>query len=206
LPDVKILASSDLDEWIIQSLRDQGAPIDVWCVGTRLITSYQTPALGIVYKLMAADRGDGKLAPKIKISDNPQKVTNPGVKKIIRFSNGNGRIIGDILADVDEPIPSGELVRAHHPMYDYLKKTYRPPYHAEELMVPVFVNGKQVYEPPSLEKVRQRALEEIGSLEPEYKRFSNPHIYKVSLSDKVYQIKKTLLDYYHEKNHSQKKT
>jgi nicotinate phosphoribosyltransferase len=203
-PDVKILASSDLDEWLIESLRDQGAQIDIWCVGTRLLTSYQTPALGVVYKLMAADRGDGKLVPKIKISQNPQKVTNPGLKKIIRFRNGNDRIIGDLLAQVDEPVPSGELVRAHHPTYDYMKKTYRPPYTATELMVPIFLEGRQVYQPPSLEETKARAEAEISSLETEYKRFTNPHIYKVSLSEQSYQIKKRLLGFYQDKNHNSK--
>jgi nicotinate phosphoribosyltransferase len=205
LPEVKILASSDLDEWIIESLREQGAPIDIWCVGTRLMTSYQTPALCVVYKLMAADKGDGVLAPKIKISQNPMKVTNPGVKKIIRFHNGNDRMIGDLLAQVDEPLPNGELVKAHHPTYDYMKKIYRPPYTATDLMVPIFLNGRQVYEPPGLDRIRARAESQINSLEPEYKRFSNPHIYKVSLSDRSYQIKKRLLDYYEERTHFSRK-
>jgi nicotinate phosphoribosyltransferase len=199
-PEVKILASSDLDEWIIESLREQGARIDIWCVGTRLITSYQTPALGVVYKLMAADHGDGKLIPKIKISQNPNKVTNPGVKKIIRFYNGNGRMMGDLLADVDEPLPEGEPVKAHHPMYDYMKKVYKRPYRVEEVMVPIFVHGRQVYEPPPLEEVRNRARKQIDSLEPEYKRLPNPHIYKVSLSDKLYRTKKDLLNYHQERN------
>lgn len=204
LSEVKILASSDLDEWIIESLREQGAAIDIWCVGTRLITSYQTPALGVVYKLMALDKGDGKWIPKIKISENPQKVTNPGVKKIFRFYNGRGRMTGDLLAEVDEPLPRGEPIVAHHPMYDYMKKTCRPPYSAEELMIPVFMDGRQVYDPPPLEESRRRAKEQIDSLEPEYKRFSNPHIYKVSLSDKAYRAKKALLDFHHEKNSSEK--
>lgn len=202
--DVKVLASSDLDEWLIESLRDQGAQIDVWCVGTRLMTSYQTPALGVVYKLMAADRGDGVLVPKIKISGNPRKVTNPGVKKIVRFYNGGGRMIGDLLTQVEEPIPSGELVRAHHPMYDYMKKTYHAPYTARDLMVPIFLNGKQVYQPPAIEESRRRAAQDIACMEPEYKRFSNPHIYKVSLSEKSYRIKKRLLEFHEERNHSQK--
>lgn len=196
LYDVKILASSDLDEWIIQSLRDQGAPVDIWCVGTRLITSYNTPALGMVYKLMAADHADGQLTPKIKISANPQKLTNPGVKKILRFFNGHGRMIGDLLAYEDEPLPNNEPVVAHHPLYDYMRKTYRPPYGVEEILHPVFVDGRQVYEKPSLREVRAYAAEQIERLEPEYKRLSNPHIYKVSLSDKLHRLKKELLSYH----------
>ena len=191
--EVKILASSDLDEWLIETLRDQGARIDIWCVGTRLMTSYHTPALGVVYKLMAADRGDGKLMPKIKISQNPEKVTNPVVKKIIRFHNVKGYKIGDLLAEVDEPVPEGIPVTAHHPMYDYLKKTYKPPYYAKEIMVPIYKEGRQVYDPPSLKQVKNYAEEELESLETESKRFTNPHIYKVSLSDRLHRIKKRLL-------------
>jgi nicotinate phosphoribosyltransferase len=203
-PDVKILASSDLDEWIIESLREQGALIDVWCVGTRLITSYQTPALGVVYKLMAVERADGKLIPKIKISENPSKVTNPGVKKIIRFYNGDHRMMGDLLAQDDEPLPKEQEVKAHHPMHDYIKKTIRPPYVTEELMVPVFLGGKQVYVSPPLGEVRKRASEQIASLEPEYKRFANPHLYKVSLSDNLHRIKSRLLNYYQRRSPSLK--
>jgi nicotinate phosphoribosyltransferase len=194
--DVQILVSGDLDEWLIESLRDQGARVDVWCVGTRLMTSYQTPALGVVYKLMAADSVNGPMQPKIKISQNPRKVTNPGLKKIIRFYNGKDRMIGDLLTSDDEPIPKDEYVRAHHPMYDYMKKVYKPPYKARELMIPVFIEGKQVYDPPGLEEIRKRATRDIERLEPEYKRFSNPHIYKVSLSDSIYRMKKELLNYY----------
>jgi nicotinate phosphoribosyltransferase len=94
---------------------------------------------------------------------------------------------------VVEPLPSGKPVVAHHPMYEYMKKTYRPPYETREIMVPVFKNGKQVYEPPSLQDVRQHAAEELKSLENETKRFTNPHLYKVSLSDRIHQIKKDLL-------------
>jgi nicotinate phosphoribosyltransferase len=199
-PNAKILASSDLDEWVIESLQAQGALIDVWCVGTRLITSYQTPALGVVYKLMASDRGDGKLVPKIKISENPAKVTNPGIKKIIRFYNGDNRMMGDLLAHVDEPVPHDERVRAHHPMYDYMKKVVWPPYTAEEIMIPIFQGGKQVYNPPPLEKTRKLVVQQIESLEPEYQRFSNPHLYKVSLSDNLYKIKQRLLKYHQQRS------
>jgi nicotinate phosphoribosyltransferase len=192
-PEVRILASSDLDEWLIETLRDQGARIDIWCVGTKLMTSYQTPALGVVYKLMAADKGDGVLIPKIKISENPEKVTNPGVKKIIRFYNVEGRMMGDLLTDIDEEVPEGYPVAAHHPMYDYMKKTYKPPYYAKEILTPIFEKGTQVYNPPSIRKVKQHAEEELESLEPETKRFINPHIYKVSLSEELYHAKKRLL-------------
>ena len=188
--ETRILASSDLDEWLIESLKQQGAQIDIWCVGTRLMTSYQTPALGVVYKLMAVDHGDGRIVPRIKISHNPNKVTNPGVKKIVRFYNGGNRMIGDLLTQEDESVPHSRPVMAHHPMYDYMKKVYRPPFKAKELMVPVFLNGKQVYKCPPLIDVRNRAIEQLDALEPEFKRFSNPHIYKVSLSEKLYRVKK----------------
>ena len=204
-PEVKILASSDLDEWIIESLREQGARIDIWCVGTKLMTSFQTPALGVVYKLMAIDKGDGFFHPKIKISQNPEKVTNPGIKKIVRFYGRNGHMIGDLLTHVDEPVPSGVTVTAHHPMYEYMRKTYRPPYQAREIMVPVFKSGKQVYDPPSLKQIRKHAEEEMGRIEAETKRFSNPHIYKVSLSDRLYQIKKDLFVWHQEKNSNREK-
>lgn len=192
-PDVKILASSDLDEWLIETLRDQGARIDIWCVGTKLMTSYQTPALGVVYKLMAADKGDGVLVPKIKISQNPEKVTNPGVKKIIRFYNAKGRMMGDLLTGVDETVPQSVPVVAHHPMYDYMKKTYKPPYDAKEVLIPIFEKGRQVYDPPSLKRIKEHAEADLASLEAETKRFINPHIYKVSLSDNLYHVKKRLL-------------
>ncbi len=196
--EVKILASSDLDEWLIESLRDQGARIDIWCVGTKLMTSYQTPALGVVYKLMAAGYEKDGLIPKIKISQNPEKVTNPGIKKIVRFYNSRGFMMGDLLMGVEEPLPSGKPVVAHHPMYDYMKKTYRPPYEAREIMVPIIKNGKQVYEPPSLQDVRGHAAGELDSLENETRRFTNPHLYKVSLSDSLHHIKKDLLLWHHE--------
>ncbi|MCL5123269.1 MAG: nicotinate phosphoribosyltransferase [Deltaproteobacteria bacterium] len=204
LGETKILASSDLDEWLIESLKEQGAQIDIWCVGTRLMTSYQTPALGVVYKLMAVDHGDGKLVPRIKISHNPNKVTNPGVKKIVRFYNGGNGMIGDLLTQVDESVPHSRPVMAHHPMYDYMKKVYRPPFRATELMIPVFLNGSQVYNCPPLSQIRGRAKEQLDTLEPEFKRFSNPHIYKVSLSEKLYRVKKNLLSFHRAKLKSQK--
>lgn len=205
LTETKILASSDLDEWLIESLKQQGAEIDIWCVGTSLMTSYQTPALGAVYKLMAVDHGDGRLVPRIKISHNPSKVTNPGVKKIFRFYNGSNRMIGDLLTQIDETVPHSRPVMAHHPMYDYMKKVYRPPFRAVELMVPVFLNGKQVYNCPPLTSVRKLALQQLDELEPEFKRFSNPHIYKVSLSEKLHRVKKNLLSFHRSKLKSDKK-
>jgi nicotinate phosphoribosyltransferase len=110
-------------------------------------------------------------------------------------------MVGDILCGINEPIPRQENVRAHHPMYDYMKKVYRPPYNAEEIMVPVFVDGKQVYE-SNLNEARERAKRGLNSLEPEYKRFSNPHIYKVSLSDSVYLIKKELLEFHQDRGNN----
>jgi nicotinate phosphoribosyltransferase len=114
-------------------------------------------------------------------------------------------MIGDLLTHEDEPVPSGVTVTAHHPMYDYMRKTYRPPYQAKEIMVPVFKNGKQVYTPPPLKQIREHAKVEMSKLEAETKRFTNPHIYKVSLSDKLHQIKKDLLTWHQENNSNPEK-
>ncbi len=108
--------------------------------------------------------------------------------------------MGDLIAQVDEAVPRDVRVRAHHPMYDYMKKTYSPPYTAEELMVPIFLGGKQVYTPPPLVRTRQSVLDQIENLEPEYKRFSNPHLYKVSLSDNLHKIKQRLLKYHQQRS------
>jgi nicotinate phosphoribosyltransferase len=190
--ETKIIASSDLDEWLIESLKKQGAEIDIWGVGTRLVTSYSCPALGGVYKLTAIAE-DGKMTPKIKRSDNPEKITNPGVKKLARFYDESGMMRGDVLFLEDETIDPAKPTKAFHPVFPHIYKAYPPGFEREELFVPVFVNGKRVYETPPLSEVQGNTKKNLDRLGSEFKRFQNPHVYHVSLSEKLFRVKQELL-------------
>ncbi len=190
--ETKIIASSDLDEWLIESLKKQDAEIDIWGVGTRLVTSYSCPALGGVYKLTAIAE-NGKMVPKIKRSDNPEKITNPGIKKLVRFYDESGIMRGDVLFLEDESPNSDKPTRAYHPMFPHIYKAYPPEFEREELFVPVFVNGKRVYETPPLKKIQENTKKSLGRLGSEFKRFQNPHVYHVSLSEKLFRVKQELL-------------
>jgi nicotinate phosphoribosyltransferase len=188
-----IVASSDLDEWIVETLRRQGARVDVWGVGTRLVTSFSCPALGGVYKLTALDEGGERMVPKIKRSDNPEKITDPGVKKVVRVYDQKGGMRGDVIFKSEERIPRGQSFRAYHPIFPHVFKTYPRRFRTKELMVPVFQKGKLVYQSPSVQDIRQYTLENLNQLDPAYKRFQNPHTYHVSLSQSLYRIKERLL-------------
>jgi nicotinate phosphoribosyltransferase len=191
--DAIIVASSDLDEWLIESLRRQGARVDVWGVGTRLVTSYTTPALGGVYKLTALDEDGKRMVPKIKRSDNPDKITNPGVKKVVRMFDPSGQMRGDVIFLEEERLPRGRSFRAHHPVYPHVYKTYPEDFQMEELLVPIFQKGKLVYKSPPLKEIRDNTLKNLAKLDPAYKRFHNPHVYHVSLSPRLYRVKQMLL-------------
>ena len=193
LEDTVIVASSDLDEWLIESLKRQGAKIDLWGVGTRLVTSYSTPALGGVYKLTALDENGKKMVPKIKRSDNPEKITNPGVKKLVRVFDRRGQMRGDVLFLEEEELPRGRSFRVYHPMFAHVFKKYPRHFTMEELLVPVFHQGELVYECPSLHKIRGHTLAGLEHLDDAYKRFHNPHTYHVSLSTKLFKTKQRLL-------------
>lgn len=190
--ETKIIASSDLDEWLIESLKKQDAEIDIWGVGTRLVTSYSCPALGGVYKLTAIAE-NGKMVPKIKRSDNPEKITNPGIKKLVRFYDESGIMRGDVLFLEDESPNPDKPIRAYHPMFPHIYKAYPPGFGREELFVPVFVNGKRVYETPPLKEIQENTKKNLGRLGSEFKRFQNPHVYHVSLSEKLFRVKQELL-------------
>ena len=190
--ETKIIASSDLDEWLIESLKKQGAEIDTWGVGTRLVTSYSCPALGGVYKLTAIAE-NGKMVPKIKRSDNPEKITNPGVKKLVRFYDESDMMRGDVLFLEDESPNPDKPTRAYHPMFPHIYKAYPPEFEREELFVPVFVNGKRVYDGPPLSEIQENTKRNIDRLASEFKRFQNPHVYHVSLSEKLFRVKQELL-------------
>jgi nicotinate phosphoribosyltransferase len=192
-PNAAIVASSDLDEWIVESLKRQGARVDIWGVGTRLVTSFSCPALGGVYKLTALDDSGEKMVPKIKRSDNPEKITNPGHKKVLRVYDQKGRMRGDILFLDEERIHKGRSFRAYHPMFPYVFKTYPRRFKKKELMVPIFQKGKLVYDIPTVHAIRDSTLNNLKQLDAAYKRFRNPHTYHISLSPALFRIKQRLL-------------
>jgi nicotinate phosphoribosyltransferase len=187
-----ILGSSDLDEWLIESIKKQGAEIDLWGVGTRLVTSFSCPALGGVYKLSAILE-NGSMQPKLKVSDDPEKTTNPGVKKVIRFYDEKNFMRGDVIILEDETFPRGEPVKAYHPMLSHVHKTYPGNFKKEEILIPIFRGGKPVYKNPSLQKIQENTLQNLKYLRPEHKRLQNPHIYHVSLGENLFQQKQELL-------------
>lgn len=190
-PEAIIVASSDLDEYLIRDLKGQGAKINSWGVGTNLITSKDCPALGGVYKLVAEEE-NGVLIPKIKVSENPEKITNPAYKKVVRFYDRKaGRALVDMIMLEDEDIPSEDFV-AFDPINTWKKKKIKN-FTAKELLVPIFVQGQLVYELPSLLAIQNYAKREKESFYPEILRLTNPHTYHVDLSQKLWDLKQRLL-------------
>lgn len=190
--DAIICASGDIDENVLISLNQQGAKIDSYGIGTKLITSYSNPALGGVYKL-AAITENGVLTPKLKISNTMIKVTNPGLKKVVRFyDNESGKAIADLIMLKDEVNPQGEPYRIFDPENPWKEKTVVN-YHVEELQVPVFINGELVYNRPTLKEIQTFHKQCIDNMWEQYKRITNPHIYKVDLSQNLYDLKMELL-------------
>lgn len=191
--DVKIFASNDLDEYLIWDLKAQGAKIDVWGVGTSLITSRDNPALGGVYKLVSEFDTDGNELPKIKVSDNPVKITTPGYKKVYRLYNkANNKALADYITMDDEQLDDSKPLTMFDPNATWKRITLKN-YYAKQLMYPIFVDGKCVYQKPLLSEIAAYAKQGIESLWNEYKRLSNPHVYKVDLSQKLYDTKQRLL-------------
>ena len=186
--DAVLCASGDLDEYSIQSLRNQGAAIDLWGVGTKLITGDKLPALGGVYKLAAVEE-NGELIPKIKLSDNAAKITNPGFKNVYRIYNAeNGKAEADLIHLRGEEIDESKPLTVFHPIETWKKTTFEK-YRLRELLVPIILGGVTVYEFPTLKEVAAYAKSEMDSFWDEYLRIDQPHIYKVDLSDKLYALK-----------------
>lgn len=194
-PDTVICASGDLDEYSINSLKNQGAKINSWGVGTKLITSADMPALGGVYKLAAIIDKSGKVTPKIKLSENIIKITNPGFKNIYRvYDNKTGKAEADFIYLRDEGVyDTNEQLLLTHPTERWKKITFSD-YTLRSLQVDVIKNGKLIYKLPTLEEIRIYAQKELESFWDEYKRLDKPHVFKVDLSDKLYELKKDMLD------------
>ena len=196
--DAIISASNDLDEGLIGSLKAQGATINSWGVGTNLITSKDCPAFGGVYKLAAIwNETERQFVPKIKISENAEKITNPGDKKIYRIYDLEGMIVADLIALADEEFSSEDPLLLFDPIETW-KKTLLPggSYTMRELLIPVFRNGECVYESPTVMEIQKRCREELNTLWEESKRFEYPHQTYVDLSRKLWNLKNSLLDRY----------
>ncbi|MBQ9480925.1 MAG: nicotinate phosphoribosyltransferase [Clostridia bacterium] len=189
--DAVICASGDLDEYSIQSLRNQGAAIDLWGVGTKLITGDDLPALGGVYKLAAVIE-NGEIIPKIKLSDNAVKITNPGFKNVYRIYNEKGMAEADLIHLRGEEIDASKPLTVFHPIETWKKTTYEN-YTLRELLVPIIEGGKVVYEFPALREIAAYADREMESFWDEYRRIDKPHIYKVDLSDGLYELKTSMM-------------
>ena len=190
---VKICASGDLDEKLITSLKLQGACIDVWGVGTKLITGGEMPALGGVYKLSAVEE-NGKFIPKIKLSDNSIKTTNPGFKTLYRVYDKDGMAFADLIALKEEFIDASKPLTLTHPTERWKSITLEAgEYTLRELSELIMENGKYIGKKPSLEEICAYAKRERDSFWDEYKRIDNPHIYKVDLSDGLYALKEGMI-------------
>ncbi len=194
LTECKIVASNALDEYIISDLISQGACIDIFGVGERLITSKSEPVFGGVYKLCAVENGNGEIIPKIKLSENVTKITNPHFKKVFRlFENETGKAIADLLCVYDETIDQTKELEIFDPEATWKRKKITD-FTARELLVPIFIGGKKVYDVPSITETRKYCKEQIGSLWDEVKRFEFPHNYYVDLSQKLWDIKHKLIE------------
>ena len=194
LTECRITASNALDEWLIRDLMMQGAQVDTFGVGERLITSASSPVFGGVYKLVAVENADGEIEPKIKVSENTAKITNPHFKKVYRYyDNVSGKALADELCVYDETVDDSQ----NHTIFDpnatwKTKELYD--FTAKELLVPIFKNGECVYEKPSIEEIAEYCRAQVELLWDEVKRFENPHSYYVDLSQKLYEIKSILLN------------
>ena len=194
LTGCKIVASNALDEYIIRDLLLQGAKIDSFGVGERLITSKSEPVFGGVYKLAAVEDGQGNIIPKIKISANPDKITNPHFKKVYRlFDKESGKAFADLITLHDEAVDESQSLELFDPDATW-KRSRVTNFTAKELLAPIFLGGRRVYDSPPIAEMRAYCAGQIDLLWDEVKRFENPHNYYVDLSQKLWDIKQSLLE------------
>jgi nicotinate phosphoribosyltransferase len=194
LTECTICASNSLDEYIIQDLLRQGAQLDVFGVGERLITSKSDPVFGGVYKLAAVEDAEGNIIPKIKISENAGKLTNPHFKKVYRlYDNVSGNAFADVLCVYNEVVDDSKDLELFDPAHPWKRKVCTN-FTARLLLEPIFKDGELVYQSPTIQEMRQYCSEQVGLLWDEVKRFENPHTYYVDLSPKLYTIKNELLE------------
>jgi len=195
--DVKITISNSLDEYIIRGVLESGAKIDNFGVGERLITARSEPVFGGVYKLVAVEN-DGQMIPKIKISENAEKIINPAFKKLYRiFDKTSHKAIADLITLHDEEIDESKPLEIFNPTYTWKKKNLKH-YYVKELMVKLFENGQQIYTSPSVMEIKEFSANEVSKLWNEVLRLDNPHSYYVDLSWNLWNLKQGLLNHYSE--------
>jgi nicotinate phosphoribosyltransferase len=193
--DCKIFVSNSLDEELVQSLKYQKAAIDGFGIGERFATSKSSPVFGTVYKLAYIINPDGEVINKIKLSDNPTKLTNPGDKKIYRIYDKHNKAYADILTLVSQNIDVNRDLTFFNELYPNHKTTFKAnEYSVKELLVQIFEKGHQIYESPELEQIKNHCKEEINKLYPGVKRLKNPHKYYVDLSNRLLDLKKSLIN------------
>jgi len=202
LTDCKIVVSNALDEYLIEEVLRQGACVDAFGVGERLITAKSDAVFGFVYKLAAKEDCEGNIIPKIKVSENTAKITNPHFKKVYRlYSAETGKAEADYICIHDESVDAARPLEIFDPDYTWKRRTLEN-YTARELMVPIFRNGKLVYDLPPLSVIRNYCRTEIASMWDEVLRFENPHNYYVDLSQKLWDLKHSLISRYIKGNRS----
>ena len=192
-PNAKVVASNDLDEATITHLKQEGARIDAWGIGTKLITAYDNPALGAVYKLACLEDENGNMVDRLKVSENPAKLTIPGIKRVYRIINKeNGMAAGDYIALESENVNEEKSIKLFHPTHTYLEKEVKN-FEARDLHVDIFKDGKQVYEVPSVQESAEYFKENKKIIWNEYLRLLNPEFYPVDLSTKCWKNRNRIL-------------
>ncbi|MBC6388942.1 nicotinate phosphoribosyltransferase [Lactobacillus kunkeei] len=198
-PDAKIFASNDLDEKTITSLKMQDAKIDVWGIGTKLITAFDQPALGAVYKMVSVENDNGEMVDTIKLSNNAEKVSTPGKKQVWRITERkDGKSEGDYITLSDENPNDEDSLYMFHPQYTYINKTLTD-FDARPLLKDIYKDGELVYDQPELADIKQYSEDVLSSLWPEYKRELNPQEYPVDLSTKCWNNKMSIIKDVHDK-------
>lgn len=194
LPQCRIVVSNSLDEFIIRDIIHQGAQVNAFGVGERLITAKSDPVFGSVYKLVAKEAADGTITPKIKISENAEKITNPHFKKLYRiFDKDSNEAVADMICVHDETVDDTKPLEIFDPDNTWKRKTLTN-FYVKQLLVPIFKDGECVYNIPDITEVRAYCADRVAHLWDEVKRFENPHKYYVDLSEKLWNIKMRLLE------------
>jgi nicotinate phosphoribosyltransferase len=191
LQEAAVVASSELDEYVITSLKNQGAQIGVWGVGTKLVTAHDDPALGGVYKLSAIRNDEGQWDYKLKLSEQKAKMSIPGVLQVYRYFDRDGKMMADGIMEVQES--ADQIERIIDPHDNLNRKKLNDAVRSEALLQPLFRHGQLTIEAPSLDSIRQHVKQQLALLDESHKRFEYPHIYPVGLSPTLNQIRDTLI-------------